>query len=133
MCYIFESGLQKHQSQAVVSSPVRTSVLAVQQWLRDHDAGPGTIRFSPPIVGRELVDFANQIDSSHMFEPGKLAQDIDWPIGIEITSINFIYGILPFEDGYVAIVNADFVYTSTESAEPPTWAVVRNLTAVSQK
>ncbi len=101
---------QNYHERGVISSPVLADESTAQNWLEDLRNG-NVATFVPQLVGRAAVEALGN-DTPELGEFNHLPHNVDWASPIRVTEVNEHYGTVPFEGGFVVVVNADFTYTA---------------------
>lgn len=97
----------------IISSPVLDSEEAVKEWVNTHRMGREEV-FTPGRKGGQAVNlFGEDVpELGHIVHLNKddcgNDKEIRWDQGIQVTWINWVYGVTKCDNGYVAILNANF-------------------------
>lgn len=113
--------------RGLISTPVLPTRNDVQNWLDRHwdceDADAD--RYTPPLKGSAALGFINWTPQE-LAERGKVIhlnkyedgsdKAIDWEYGIRVAYINQVYATAEHDDGFVAVINANFRHAIVEPA-----------------
>ncbi len=103
----------------VITSPI-LEMRYVASWLEIHSRINSDV-FIPKLRGREtkalfpdgeMSKFLEYLGRVNYFE-----KETDWHNGILVTQINRIYGVFPYENGFVVMINADIYHSVTPTAQ----------------